>query len=73
MFISILRRVEAIIVKNLPATFGVVEKVETQFGEMPKTKLKGEGGSSTLHRRIADNFYNKFSRFKQVLKGSCFI
>ena len=53
---------EAIIKRELPETFAVVEKVESWIGDMPVQSKKGEGGTTPLWKRIADNFYNKFKR-----------
>ena len=49
--------------KEVPDTYAVIEKVETEYGDFPVGRRKGEGGtSSSLAKRIADNFYNKLIR-----------
>jgi hypothetical protein len=58
----IIRRVEAIMKREIPDTYGVCEIVESEFGDMPTLRKKGEGGNSSLAKRIADNFYNKYVR-----------
>ena len=50
--------------REVPDTYAAVEKVETQFGQMPVQRRKGEGGAGSLAKRIADNFYNKYIRYK---------
>lgn len=66
------RGVEDVIKRAIPETYAVVEKILTEFGEMPTLKRKGEGGSSSLAKRIADNFHNKFLRFVIFLSESLF-
>ena len=53
----------AILKREVRETYDVTEKVETQFGLMPSPKRKGEGGASSLVKRIADNFHNRFMRW----------
>ena len=48
--------------REIPETYSLVETVRTDFGVMPVPVRKGEGGTSALSRRLADNFYNKFMR-----------
>ena len=55
---------EAILKKEIPATYDSVEKVLSAFGDMPTPKRKGEGGASSLAKRVADNFHNKFMRWE---------
>jgi hypothetical protein len=46
----------------MPDTYSVVEAVRTEYGDLPMSKEKGEGGMNKLEKRIAIQFYNKFMR-----------
>ena len=52
--------------RDIPDTFAVLETVETGWGSMPVKKKRGEGGSSSLAKRIADCFQNKFLRYREI-------
>ena len=64
---NIYRRIEVIMKREIPDTFGVVEIVETSLGYMPEEKRKGEGSNITLAKRLPDKFQNKFVRFVIII------
>jgi hypothetical protein len=61
-----IRRLVQLLRSKIPDTYGVVESVRSEYGDMPVHKEKGEGGTSNLEKRIAVNFYNKFLRLVNI-------
>jgi len=65
------RRLAQLLRSKIPDTYSVVEAVRTEYGDLPMSKQKGEGGVCKLEKRIAVNFYNKFMRSSRtVMKPS---
>ena len=60
------RRLAQLLKKKIPDTYDTCTVVRTQFGDMPMEKEKGEGGASSLERRLANQFYNKYIRLALV-------
>lgn len=56
------RRLAQLLRSKMPDTYSVVEAVRTEYGDLPMSKEKGEGGMNKLEKRIAIQFYNKFMR-----------
>ena len=58
------RQVANFLEKYIPATYACDEVLDTdQFGKLPVSKAKGEGGRSDLPTRIGDNYYNQYLRY----------
>ena len=63
------RQIAVLIKREIPETFAVQEVIESSLGDMPVEKKKGDGGHSTLERRIGDSFQNKFLRLVKADYG----
>ena len=61
-FLNLVRRLSQLLKEKIPDTYAVADTVQSEFGEFPVRKEKGEGGACSLERRIAYSFYNKFIR-----------
>ena len=50
--------------KYIPDTYACEDVLhKDEYGPLPVSKAKGEGGRSDLATRIGDNFYNQYLRY----------